>query len=104
MSELFDSNNSNSLLESKTKSRKREVPEDINLEDGEIEAIVVDFDGEDLQALMASFNSSNALDNDDSEQPVPVVATDNSKTTVTSERLKRPLDRSSKNRIVKRRR
>ena len=104
LSELFDSNNSNSLLDSKTKSRKREVPEDINLEDGEIEAIVVDFDGEDLQALMASFNSSNALDNDDSEQPVPVVATDNSKTTVASERLKRPLDRSSKNRIVKRRR
>lgn len=104
LSELFDSNNSNSLLESKTKARKREVPEDINLEDGEIEAIVLDFDGEDLQALMASFDSSNALDNDDSEQPVPVVATDTSKTTVTSERLKRPLDRSSKNRIVKRRR
>ena len=104
LSELFDSNNSNSLLESKTKTRKREVPEDINLEDGEIEAIVLDFDGEDLQALMASFDSSNTLDNDDSEQPVPVVVTDTSKTTVTSERLKRPLDRSSKNRIVKRRR
>lgn len=104
LSELFDSNNSNSLLESKTKTRKREVPEDINLEDGEIEAIVLDFDGEDLQALMASFDSSNALDSDDSEQPVPVVATDTSKTTVTSDRLKRPLDRSSKNRIVKRRR
>ena len=104
LSELFDSNNSNSLLESKTKTRKREVPEDINLEDGEIEAIVLDFDGEDLQALMASFDSSNALDSDDSEQPVPFVATDTSKTTVTSDRLKRPLDRSSKNRIVKRRR
>lgn len=83
LSELFDSNNSNSLLESKTKTRKREVPEDINLEDGEIEAIVLDFDGEDLQALMASFDSSNDLESDDSEQPVPV---------------------ASKNRIVKRRR
>lgn len=104
LSELFDSNNSNSLLESKTKTRKREVPEDINLEDGEIEAIVLDFDGEDLQALMASFDSSNALESDDSEQPVPVATTDTSKTNITSERLKRPLDRSSKNRIVKRRR
>lgn len=104
LSELFDSNNSNSLLESKTKTRKREVPEDINLEDGEIEAIVLDFDGEDLQALMASFDSSNALESDDSEQPMPFVATDTSKTNITSERLKRPLDRSSKNRIVKRRR
>lgn len=104
LSELFDSNNSNSLLESKTKTRKREVPEDINLEDSEIEAIVLDFDGDDLQALMASFDSSNVLDSDDSEQPVPVVTTDTPKTTVTSERLKRPLDRSSKNRIVKRRR
>lgn len=103
LSELFDSNNSNSLLESKTKTRKREVPEDINLEDGEIEAIVLDFDGEDLQALMASFDSSNALESDDSEQPMPVATTDTSKTNITSERLRRPLDRSSKNRIVKRR-
>ena len=103
LSELFDSNNSNSLLESKTKTRKREVPEDINLEDGEIEAIVLDFDGEDLQALMASFDSSNALESDDSEQPMSVATTDTSKTNITSERLRRPLDRSSKNRIVKRR-
>ena len=69
LSDLFDSNKGNPLLESKAKSSKREILEDTELIDNEIEAISLDFNGEDLQAFMSAFNSPESKEKD-SEVPV----------------------------------